>query len=68
MTVNRKKEIKRIKLGRGAAGILIDEEGSRAFIACSADNNIAVIDLKTLSVPSHLDVGGNPNDMPWSVK
>ena len=68
MTVNRKKEIKRIKLGRGAAGILIDEEGSRAFIACSADNNIAVIDLKTLSVTSHLDVGGNPNDMPWSVK
>ena len=51
-------EKKRLKIGHGAAGILMDPDGSRAFVACSADNYIAVIDFKTLEVTSHLDVGG----------
>lgn len=63
-----RKEIKRLKLGKGAAGILMDAEGSRAFVACSADNNIAVIDLKTLAVTSRIDVGGNPDGMAWTVQ
>ncbi len=62
-----RKEVKRVKLGRGAAGILMDAENSRAFVACSADNYIAVIDLKTLEVTSHLDVGGVPDGMAWAV-
>jgi len=61
-------EVKRLKLGRGAAGILMDPDGSRAFIACSADNYIAIIDLKTLEVTSHLDVGGVPDGMAWAVQ
>lgn len=63
-----RKEIKRIKIGNGAAGILMDEEGSRAFVACSADNYIAIIDLKTLEVTRHLDVGGVPDGLAWAVK
>ena len=62
------KEIKRLKLGGGAAGILMDPNGSRVFVACSADNNIAVIDLKTLEVTSRIDVGGNPDGMAWAVQ
>jgi DNA-binding beta-propeller fold protein YncE len=62
------KEVKRLKLGKGAAGILMDAEGSRAFVACSADNYIAVIDLKTLEVTSHLDVGGVPDGLAWAVQ
>ena len=61
-------EIKRLKLGRGAAGILMDPEGSRAFVACSADNYIAVIDLRTLEVTKHLDVGGVPDGLAWAVQ
>jgi DNA-binding beta-propeller fold protein YncE len=61
-------EIKRLKLGRGAAGILMDPEGSRAFVACSADNYIAIIDLKTLEVTKHLDVGGVPDGLAWAVQ
>ena len=63
-----RKEIKRLKIGHGAAGILMDTDGSRAFVACSADNYIAVIDLKTLEVTGHLDVGGVPDGLAWAVQ
>lgn len=62
------KEIKRLKPGHGAAGILMDPEGSRAFIACSADNYIAVVDLKTLTVTTHFEVGGVPDGLAWAVR
>ena len=42
-----RKEFKRVPIGHGAAGILMDPEGARAFIACSPDNYIAILDLKT---------------------
>ena len=62
------KEIKRLKIGKGAAGILMDPDGSRAFVACSADNYIAVIDLKTLEVTSHFEVGGVPDGLAWAIR
>lgn len=65
---NTRKEIKRIKLGNGAAGILMDPNGARAFVACSADNYIAIINLKTLEVTGHLDVGGVPDGMAWATQ
>ena len=61
-------EIKRMKIGRGAAGILMDADGSRAFVACSPDNYIAVINLKTLEVTGHLDVGGVPDGLAWAIQ
>ena len=63
-----KKELKKLKLGRGAAGILMDPDGSRVFVACSSDNNIAVIDLKTLEVTSRLEVGGVPDGLAWAIR
>lgn len=61
-------EIKRLKIGHGAAGILMDPDGSRAFVACSADNYVAVIDLKTLEVIRQLDVGGMPDGLAWAIQ
>jgi DNA-binding beta-propeller fold protein YncE len=61
-------ELKRIKTGKGAAGILMDPIGARAFIACSADNYIAIIDLKTLEITGHLDVGGVPDGLAWAIQ
>jgi YVTN family beta-propeller protein len=61
-------EIKRLKIGHGAAGILMDVDGSRAFVACSADNYVAVIDLKTLEVIRHIDVGGIPDGLAWAIR
>lgn len=63
-----RKEIKRLKIGHGAAGILMDAEGARAFVASSADNYIAIVDLKTLEVTGHLDVGGVPDGLAWAVQ
>ncbi len=62
------KEIKKIKTGHGAAGILMDPIGLRAFVACSADNYIAIIDLKTLEIIGHIDVGGMPDGLTWSIQ
>jgi YVTN family beta-propeller protein len=63
-----RKEIKRIKLGRGAAGILIQPDGTRAFVACSPENYIAIVDLKTLEVTGRLDVGEEPDGMAWAAQ
>jgi YVTN family beta-propeller protein len=62
-----RKELKRIPLGHGAAGILMQPDGSRAFVACSPDNYVAVIDLKSLEVTGHIDVGPVPDGMAWVV-
>jgi YVTN family beta-propeller protein len=62
-----RKEFKRVKIGHGAAGILMDPEDSRAFIACGPDNYVAVLDLKTLEVTSHIDVGGEPDGLAWAT-
>ncbi len=59
---------KRIKLGRGASGILIPPGGERAYVAMTGDNAIAVIDLKTLSEVSRLKTGRGPDGMAWLEK
>lgn len=63
-----RREIKRVPIGHGAAGILIDPDASRAFVACSPDNYIAIVDLKTMKVTGHLDVGGEPDGLAWAVR
>jgi len=63
-----RKEIKRVILGKGCAGILMDPDGSRAFVGCTAANYIAVVDLNTLTVTSHLDVGGGPDGLTWAKR
>jgi YVTN family beta-propeller protein len=62
------KEVKRVKLGHGAGGILMDPDGGRAFVACSPDNYVAVIDLKTLEVTGRFEVGTNPDGMAWAAR
>jgi len=61
------KEVKRLNTGRGAAGILVDDDGSRAFIGCTADNYVAVIDLKKLEVSGHIDIKG-ADGLAWAVR
>ena len=63
-----RKEFKRVRIGRGAAGILMDSQGNRAFVACSPNNYIAILDLKTLEVTNHIDVGGEPDGLAWAVR
>ncbi|HEY2861440.1 MAG TPA: YncE family protein [Terracidiphilus sp.] len=56
---------KRVAIGHGAAGIEMQPDGARAYIACTPDNYVAVIDLKTLEVVGHIDAGGNPDGLAW---
>jgi YVTN family beta-propeller protein len=63
-----RKEWKRIEIGRGAAGILVSPDNKRAFIACTPDNYVAVLDLNSWQVTGQLDVGKNPDGLAWSVQ
>jgi DNA-binding beta-propeller fold protein YncE len=60
-----KKELKRLRLGSQPAGILIPPGGARAYVAVTGDDNIAVIDLKTLELVDRLSTGQNPDGMAW---
>lgn len=62
-----RKEIKRVNIGKGGAGILVEPNGSRAFVGCTQDNYVAVIDLKTLEVVNRITLGG-PDGLAWSSK
>ena len=61
-------ETKRVKIGSGAAGILMEPDGSRAFVACTPDSYVAVIDLKTLEVVGKIEAGGEPDGLAWAVQ
>jgi YVTN family beta-propeller protein len=63
-----RKLIKRMHLGHGAAGILMQPGGSRAYVSCSPDNYVAVIDLKTLQVVGHIYPGRGPDGLAWAVR
>lgn len=63
-----RREVKRLKLARGAGGILMQPDGKRAYVACSPDDFVAVIDLKTLEMTGRVDVGKNPDGMAWAVR
>ena len=61
-------EVKRIPVGTGAAGIQIQPDGARAFIACSPDNYVAVVDLKSFAVVGRIDAGKNPDGLAWAAR
>ena len=60
--------VKRVKVGRGAAGILMQSDGSRAFIGCTPDDYVAIIDLKSLTVTGHIDAGKQPDGLAWAIR
>jgi YVTN family beta-propeller protein len=63
-----RKEMKRIRVGHGAAGIQMQPDGSRAFVACTPDNYVVAIDLKSLQVAAHIDAGPQPDGLAWAVQ
>src|SRR3954447_16962329 len=60
-----RKDVKRIKLGKQLAGILITPDSSRAYCAVTGDDNVAVVDLKTLELVDRLKTGVGPDGMAW---
>jgi YVTN family beta-propeller protein len=63
-----RKEIKRVPVGRGAAGIQMQPDGARAYVACTPDDYVAVIDLKTLTLSARLEAGRQPDGLAWVTR
>jgi DNA-binding beta-propeller fold protein YncE len=60
--------VKRLPIGHGAAGILVQPDGARAFVACTPDDYVAVVDLHNFTVTGHIRAGGNPDGLAWAVR
>jgi YVTN family beta-propeller protein len=58
-------ESKRIPIGRGAAGIAVQPDSARAYVACSPDDYVAVVDLATMTVVGKITAGAQPDGLAW---
>jgi YVTN family beta-propeller protein len=63
-----RKTVKRIAVGHGAAGIVMQPDGARAFVACSPDGYVAVIDLHSLEVVGRIEAGHDPDGLAWAAR
>ena len=60
-----RKEVKQINLGGGAAGIVMVPDRSRAYVAVSGKDRVAVLDLKSLEVTGYVSTGKQPDGLAW---
>jgi YVTN family beta-propeller protein len=60
------KELKELNLGGGSAGILMVPDGSRAYVAVSAKDKVAVVNLQTLEVTGEIPTGKGPDGLAWA--
>ena len=60
-----RKEVKRVRVGHGAAGIEMQPDGSRVYVACSPDGYVAVIDLHSLEIVGRIEAGQGPDGLAW---
>jgi YVTN family beta-propeller protein len=63
-----RREVKRLKVGRASAGIQMQPDGARAYVAYTPDDYIAIIDLKSLEVAGHIEAGKQPDGLAWVVR
>lgn len=60
--------VRRVPVGHGAAGIQMQPDGARAYIACTPDNYVAIIDVPSLTVVGHIAAGREPDGLDWAVR
>jgi YVTN family beta-propeller protein len=60
-----RKDLKRLKIGKQLAGILITPDSSKAYCAATGDDNVGVVDLKTLELVDRIQPGVGPDGMAW---
>lgn len=68
MDVATRLPVKRIPVGHGAAGIVMQPGGARAFVACSPDGYVTVIDLHSLEAGARVPIGNDPDGMAWASR
>jgi YVTN family beta-propeller protein len=52
-----------VRVVRGPEGFDLSPDGTRAYVALSGDNSVAVIDLKTLTESARLKTGSSPDGL-----
>jgi YVTN family beta-propeller protein len=62
-----RKEAKRLDTVHGSGGILMQPDGTRAYVACGRDNYVAVIDLKTLEKAGQIPIA-SPDGLAWAAR
>jgi YVTN family beta-propeller protein len=63
-----RKDVKRVKIGHGGAGILMQPDGLRVYVSCTPDDYVAVIDMKSLEVTEKIATGKHPDGLAWAVR
>ncbi len=64
----RRSEVKRLDLGTGTtgvAGILMEPNGSRAFVSVGSKNIVAIVDTRTLTISGRIESGPAPDGLAW---
>ena len=62
------KEVRRFDFGGGSAGILVVPDGSRAYVAVSGKDKVAVVDLKRLEIDGYIATGRGPDGLAWAER
>jgi YVTN family beta-propeller protein len=65
--VNRK-EVRSFDFGGGSAGILIVPDGSRAYVAVSGKDKVAIVDLNRLEIDGYIATGKGPDGLAWAER
>jgi YVTN family beta-propeller protein len=65
LDVATRKEVKLFNLGGGASGIVMVPDGSRAYVAVSGKDTVAVVDLKSLEISGNISTGKQPDGLAW---
>jgi YVTN family beta-propeller protein len=62
------REVKRIPVGGGTEGLLVEPDGRRAFISSPPQNKVVVIDLQTLVVSGEIAGLDGPDGLAWFTR
>jgi YVTN family beta-propeller protein len=60
-----RKIVKRLAVGRNPSGILMVPGGTRAYVALTGENALAIVDLTTLAVTGRIPTGQGPDGMAY---
>jgi YVTN family beta-propeller protein len=63
-----RQQLKLIPVGHGSGGIVVQPDGRRAYVACSPDDSVAVVDLQSMEVVGRISDIGEPDGLAWASR
>jgi YVTN family beta-propeller protein len=68
LDVGTHKDVGGFNFGGASAGILIVPDGSRAYVAVSTRDKVAVVDLRDLGITGFIATGKGPDGLAWAQR